>query len=134
MEKIKENLKKIYKEQRGLLILQVLLVLFSLFLFVFSVLHLSPSSSVVKVSYGDIGRYQGGEWSSMSNSGGYHDGSWMEMLAFPIIALVFGVLHNLIAVRLYERRGPALAIVFVVVSLFLVVGTFLVLVRLLGEA
>ena len=114
--------------------MQVVLLLFSLILFVFSILHLNPSSSVVKVSYGDIGRYQGGEWSSMSNSGGYHDGSWMEMLAFPVIAIVFGGLHNLIVVKLYERRGAALAVVFTVVSIFLVLLTFLVLVRLLGEA
>ncbi len=134
MEKIKENLKKIYSGERGLFVMQILLFLSSMVLFVFSIFHLSPSSSVVKVGYGDIGRYQGGEWSSMSNSGGYHDGSWLEMLAFPIMAVIFGILHNLVTVRLYERKGAAVAKVFMIVSLFLVAGTFLVLVRLLGEA
>ena len=88
---------------------------------------------MVKVSYGDIGRYQGGEWSSMSNSGGYHDGSWMNMFAFPLLALVFGGLHNLLAVKLYGKRGVAMAKVLVAISIGLVIFTFVVLARLLGE-
>lgn len=133
MKNLTENLAKIYKEERGLFVTGVILAVLSLALLVFSIVKLSPSSSVVKVGYGDIGRYQGGEWSSMSNSGGYHDGSWMEMLAFPILAVIFGVLHNLIGVRLYEKRGAGTAMMFMAISILLVLGTFLVLMRLLGE-
>ena len=73
----------------------IILLVLGLTLFVYSLLCLQPNASVVKVGYGDIGRYQGGEWSSMINAGGYRDGSWMQMLAFPILALIFGVLHKL---------------------------------------
>ena len=69
----------------------------------------------------------------MSNSGGYHDGSWMEMLAFPVLALIFGILHNILVVKIYQKRGVGLAMVFGMVSIILVIGAFLVLIRLLGE-
>lgn len=133
METIKESLKKIYKEERVLFVMGIILAVLSLGLLVFSILRLSPGSSVVKIGYGDIGRYQGGEWSSMGNSGGYHDGSWAEMLAFPVLAVIFGVMHNLIAIRLYEKKGRAFATLFMGLSILLVISSFLVLIRLLGE-
>jgi len=88
---------------------------------------------VVKVSYGDIGRYQGGEWSSMSNSGGYHDGAWHAMLVYPLFALIFGVLHNVIALRLYRKKGDKVASVFLVVTIAVILFAILILWRLLGE-
>lgn len=133
MNELKENLREIRSKERRLFAWMILLLLVSVILLVFSLISLKPSSSVVKVSYGDIGRYQGGEWSSMSNSGGYHDGSWMNMFAFPLLALVFGVLHNLLAVKLYGKRGAAMAKVLVTISIGLVFFAFIVLARLLGE-
>ena len=133
MEKFKENFVEIYKKKHSLFWLMVLLMLLSVALLVFSLITLKPSSSVVKVGYGDIGRYQGGEWTSMANSGGYHDGSWVNMLAYPILALMFGVLHNFLAIKLYEKRGEGMAKIWLITSIGLVLGTFLVLVRLLGE-
>ena len=133
MEKFKENFVEIYKKKHSLFWLMVLLMLLSVALLVFSLITLKPSSSVVKVGYGDIGRYQGGEWTSMANSGGYHDGSWVNMLAYPLLALMFGVLHNFLAIKLYEKRGEGMAKIWLITSIGLVLGTFLVLVRLLGE-
>lgn len=133
MKEFKENFGRIAKEQKALFAAMIVLAVLALVLLIFSLVSLQPGSSVVKVGYGDIGRYQGGEWSSMSNSGGYHDGSWMEMLAFPLLALIFGVLHNFINVKLYEKRGAGYAMLFCLVSILLVLGAFLVLIRLLGE-
>jgi hypothetical protein len=133
MKKISENFKKIFENHKMLLAAQLLLLLASIALFIFSMLNLGSSTTVVKTSYGDIGRYQGGEWSSMANSGGYHDDVWTERFAFPILAIVFGVLHNLIAVRIFEKKGSAMAGYFVLFSISLVASTFVVLVRLLGE-
>ena len=130
---MKENLKKIASEHKGLMAGMIVLAVLALGLLVFSVVTLQPGASVVKVGYGDIGRYQGGEWSSMSNSGGYHDGSWAEMLAFPALAVIFGVLHNLIIVKIFEKRGAGLAMLFMLISVMLVLGAWLVLIRLLGE-
>ncbi|MBR3323726.1 hypothetical protein IKG16_02465 [Candidatus Saccharibacteria bacterium] len=133
MEELKKSFGEIFREQKGVLSSMAILLILSLALLVFSVVTLSPGASVVKVGYGDIGRYQGGEWSSMTNSGGYQDGSWMEMLAFPVLALVFGLLHNVLIVKVYGKRGSGMAILLAIISIMLVIGAFLVLVRLLGE-
>lgn len=133
MKKFKESFKEIIHEHRGILVLMIALGVLSLGLLVFSLVTLHPGSSVVKVGYGDIGRYQGGEWASMSNSGGYHDGNWMEMLVFPVLAIIFGILHNLIAVKIFEKRGAGIAGLFMMISIIMVLGTLLVLIRLLGE-
>ena len=133
MKNISENLKEIFEKHKILLAAQLLLLVVSIALFIFSMLNIGSSTTVVKTSYGDIGRYQGGEWSSMANSGGYHDDVWMERFAYPILALIFGVLHNLIAVRIFGKKGSALAGYFVLFSIALVAATFVVLIRLLGE-
>lgn len=133
MNELKESFGEIFRKQKGVLTGMAILMILSLALLVFSVVTLSPSASVVKVAYGDIGRYQGGEWSSMTNSGGYQDGSWLEMLAFPALAVIFGVLHNFLIVKVYQKRGAGLAMLFAMMSILLVLGAFLVLIRLLGE-
>ena len=113
--------------------LMVVMAVFSIILFIYSMANLHPNASVVKVSYGDIGRYQGGEWSSMSNSGGYHDGAWQTMLVYPLFALIFGVLHNVIALRIYRKKGDKVASVFLAVTIAMILFTTLTLWRLLGE-
>jgi uncharacterized membrane-anchored protein YitT (DUF2179 family) len=133
MKNISVNFKEIFEKHKILLAAQLLLLIVSIALFIFSMLNIGSSTTVVKTSYGDIGRYQGGEWSSMANSGGYHDDVWMERFAYPILALIFGVLHNLIAVRIFGKKGSALAGYFVLFSIALVAATFVVLIRLLGE-
>lgn len=133
MKKIIENFKEIFETHKGLTTAMGILVVISLALLIFSLLNLGSSATVIKTSYGDIGRYQGGEWTSMANSGGYHDGVWIERLAYPILALIFGVLHNLLAVKLYEKKGTSLAFLFVCLSIALVLSVFVVFGRLLGE-
>ena len=54
-------------------------------------------------------------------------------MAFPILALLFGVVHNFLAVRVYRKYGRDAALVLVVVTMLLVVATVLVIFRLLGE-
>ena len=133
MNELKENWQEIKSKHRRLLAWMIISMLLAVFLLIFSLVTLRPNSSVVKVSYGDIGRYQGGEWSSMSNAGGYHDGSWMNMFAFPILAIVFGFVHNVLAIKLYGKRGVAMAKVLVAVTIGLTIMSFVVLARLLGE-
>lgn len=133
MKNLKDNFVAIMKKHQALFWMMVGLLVLSLGLLVYSLLNLEPGSTVVKTGYGDIGRYQGGEWTSMANSGGYHDGVWAEMIAFPVLAVVFGIFHNLIAVKLYEKKGSGVAKVFVIVSMVLVLATILVLGRLLEE-
>ena len=133
MKNFRTSIIEIYRENRSLLVFMILSFMLAAGLLVFSLTKLDSTSAVVKVGYGDIGRYQGGEWSSMANSGGYYDASWTEMLAFPALALIFGLLHNLLAVKLYSKKGAGVAQVFVIYSICLALATFVVLSRLLGE-
>ena len=133
MKDLRKDLKEVYSKHRTLFTLMIVMLFFSMILFIYSLANLHPNASVVKVSYGDIGRYQGGEWSSMSNSGGYHDGSWQAMLVYPLFALVFGVLHNIVALRIYRKKGEKVANVFVATTIALILLSILTLWRLLGE-
>ena len=133
MKNIKENFKDIFENHKGLLSAQIFLLVVSIALLIFSMLNMSSATSIVKTSYGDIGRYQGGDWSSMANSGGYHDDAWTERFAFPILAIIYGLLHNLIAIKIFEKKGSGMAGYFVLFSISLALATFIVLIRLLGE-
>ncbi len=114
-----EDFKKIYFEERWMLILMILNLVISIALFVFGIINLNPNSAVVKIGYGDIG--------------GYQDGAWTDMLAFPILGVVFGIVHNFIAVKIYHRRGAGMTKFFLITTLMLAVGAFVVLNRLLQE-
>ena len=133
MKKILESLKEVFEKHKMLILVMAILLVVSIALLIFSLLNLGSNATVVKTSYGDIGRYQGGEWSSMANSGGYHDGVWAERLAYSMLAIIFGVFHNLLAVKLYEKKGVGLALLFVILSIIVTVATFIVFGRLLGE-
>ncbi|MFC2385483.1 MAG: hypothetical protein ACFNPW_01385 [Candidatus Nanosyncoccus sp.] len=133
MKDLAKDLKEVYVKHRTMFTLMVVVTIFSIILFIYSIVNLHPNASVVKVSYGDIGRYQGGEWSSMSNSGGYHDGPWQAMLVYPMFALLFGILHNVIALRIFRKKGDKIANIFLAVTIALILFATLILWRLLGE-
>lgn len=119
MQTFKEDFTKIFQTERGIFVLMVFNLLLSIALIIFSIITLNPSASVVKIGYGDIG--------------GYRDGTWVDMLAFPLLALVFGILHNLLAIRIFQKRGGGMAKFFLITTTMLILGSFLVLVRTLGE-
>ena len=134
MKALAENFKLIFEKHKMLLFGMMILLIVSVALFIFTILNLGTNATVVKVSYGDIGRYQGGEVTAMANSGGYLDGVWTERFAYPILAVVFGIFHNLLAVKLFEKKGRGMAGLFVIFSITVVIATFIVFGRLLGEA
>lgn len=115
----KEDIITIYHNERGIILLIIINALLSIGLLVYSLVTLDPSGAAVKTGYGDIG--------------GYRDGSWVDMLAFPLLAIIFGFLHSLLALRIFHKRGGGMAKFFLVITTALIAGTFLVLVRLLGE-
>lgn len=120
MKEIAQLFKKIYKTDGKLIALMALIFLASLVLFIFSLINLNPSVAITKVSYSDVG--------------GYVDGGWSSMLAFPIFAVLFGVLHNFLLIKIFGKYGGGLSRVFAIITLMLIFGAFVVLVRLLGEA
>lgn len=119
MKDYKEDFKKIYQTERLTLVMMILNLLAALALAILGLTKLSPNASVIKVGYGDIG--------------GYRDGSWTDMIAFPLLAILFGVLHSFIAVRIFRRRGAGMAKFFLVTTTVLLVGAFIVLLRLTQE-
>lgn len=102
-----------------MLILMIANLLVALGLMIYGLTTLNPNSAVVKVGYGDIG--------------GYRDGSWVDMTMFPLLAVVFGVLHNLIALKVYRKRGAGMTKFFLLTTTMLILGSFVVLARLSME-
>lgn len=133
MKNFREYMGEIYRGHKGLLVLMSLLFLISLVFFVFSLVSLSPGSAIVKVGYGDIGSFSGDDLTGMRLAGGYRDGGWGNMLTFSFLSIIVGVLHNMLAIRIYKRRGEGIAKAFVILSMFVIVGAFIVLTRLLAE-
>lgn len=119
MKTLGADLKKIFYEERLMFVLIIINILLSIALLIFSLVNLNPNVAVVKVGYGDIG--------------GYRSGSWVDMFAFSILAIIFGAFHNLIAIRVYKKRGAGMAKFFLITTAALIAGTFVVLLRLLEK-
>lgn len=133
MKNLCESLRSVYKDHRGLFVMMIGVAVVSALFLVFSLTALSPSSAVVKTGYSDIGSFAGDDLTGMRSGGGYRDGAWGAMFVFPILALIIGVFHNLIAVRLCNRRGEGSARAFLTMSLAILIGALIVLIRLLRE-
>lgn len=118
---------EICRKQKGLMAAMIVLAVLSIMLLIFALTTLRPQSTVVIVGYGDV--Y--GEIAGIS--GGYRRDSWLNMLAFPILAIIYGVVHNLLIVRVYRKYGKDAALVLAFMTMLLIVGTFVIILRLLGE-
>lgn len=128
-----KSFKEISKEHKSVFVMMIIMVILAIGLLVFSLVNLKPSSTTVRVGYSDIGSYQGEEWNEVRSSSGYESGKWMDLLTFPAIAIVVGVMHTLIALKLYKRRGASFVAAFLVMSITVLIGAFIVLGRLIGE-
>lgn len=126
-----DGLKSVWREvcrkQKTLMVMMLLLVLASAALFVVSMTTLRPQNTVVIIGYSDV--Y--GEITGIS--GGYRRASWAAMLAFPILALIYGILHNFLALRIYRKYGRDAALIFVVMTMLMIVVTFVTMFRITGE-
>ena len=124
---LKGTWKEICRKQRGLMVAMIMLLVINVVFLVFALTTLRPSSTVVIVGYGDV--Y--GEVAGLS--GGYRRDSWANMLAFPLLAILFGVVHNFIALRVYRKYGKYMALTVVFATMAMVAATMVVILRLLGE-
>lgn len=124
---LKGTWREICHKQKPLMITMIILAVLSGCLLFFSFSTLRPQNTVVIVGYGDV--Y--GEIAGIS--GGYRRDSWLTMLAFPIFAVVLGLLHNLLTIRLYRKYGRDAAQTFAIMSILLVAGAFMAIIRLMGE-
>ena len=119
MRNIREDFIKIVQTERGLILLMVLNLLFGLALAIFAIVNLNPNSLVTRVGYGDIG--------------GYREGVWSNQFSYVIAAAIFGILHSLLAIMIFHKRGSGMAKFFLITTTMLIFGTFIVLIRLLRE-
>ena len=133
MKSLSESFRKIFKEDRGFLGLVCLMILIGVILFIYTLIKINTGKTLMYVGYGDIGEFTGGEIASLWSSGGYRAGGMTEMIAFPIMMIVLGVFHSLLAVRIYERKGKGVAKMFLLLSFLMMVGVIITLMRLLGE-
>lgn len=118
MKLLKADIIEISHSERGILANMIINLLLSIALLIFALVHLNPNSAAVKIGYGDIG--------------GYRDGTWENLLAYPMFAIIFGIFHNILALRIYHKRGSGMIRFFLITTTMLIVGTFIVLSRLLG--
>ena len=118
MKYLKADFIEICHSERGILVNMIINLLLSLVLLIFAVVNLNPNSAVIKIGYGDIG--------------GYRDGTWENMLAFPLLSIIFGVLHSFLALRIFHKRGSGMTKFFLITTTMLIAGTILVLARLIG--
>lgn len=118
MKFLKADIIEISHSERGILANMIVNFLLALVLFIFALAHLNPNSAVVKIGYGDIG--------------GYRDGTWENLLVYPLFAIIFGIFHNVLALRIYHKRGSGMTKFFLITTSMLIAGTFIVLLRLLG--
>lgn len=124
---LKATWKVISHKHKSLMAAMVALLVVSAVLLIFSLIVMKPQNTVVIVGYGDV--Y--GEIAGLS--GGYRRDSWLNLLAFPVLALVFGLVHNVIAIRVFQRYGKEAALTFVLATLLLILGAVVVMFRLIGE-
>ncbi len=119
--------REICRQQKTLMLVMIVMAVLSVILLIFSLTTLRPQNTVVIVGYGDV--Y--GEIAGIS--GGYRRDSWLNMLAFPALAVLYGFVHNLLILRVYKKYGRDAALVMAVATMLMIVGTFVILLRLLGE-
>jgi len=131
MKEIGLGFKKIFKEEKGLLFLMGGLFILGLILIVHPFLNFKTGATTLYIGYSDIGSFSGGEFLSLWNSGGYRTGDFSAVLVFPVIGLVIGVLHNFLAIQIFNRRGKGYALTFLLISLLIGAIVFGVLLRLI---
>lgn len=125
--KLKATWQEICKKQKGLMAAMILLVAVAAITAVVLLLILHPKNSVVIVGYGDV--Y--GEIAGLT--GGYRRDSWLNLLAFPLLAVILGVVHDVIAMRIYQKYGKEMALMVLVASALILVGLVVIAFRLIGE-
>ena len=133
MKEIRAGFKKIFRDDKVFLLGMVVLFALGLLLVLHTFIHFKAGGTTMYIGYSDIGGFDGAAQMSVSNSGEYRTGGWADMVIFPILGLVLGVLHNLFAIQVYERRGKGFAVTMILVSILVAVGAFVLLLRLLGE-
>lgn len=125
--KLKATWQEIYRKQKGLMVAMLALLALSGVIAIVLLFVLHPKNSVVIVGYGDV--Y--GELAGLT--GGYRRDSWLNLLAFPLLVVIVGAVHNVLAVRIYQKYGKETALMVIFASMLLLAGVLVIVFRLIGE-
>ena len=134
MKEIGLGLKKIFREERGVLLMMGVLFILGIILAIHALWKFRAGTTMFYVGYADIGGFSGGDFLSLWNSGGYRAGDFTAMLVFPVFGISLAVLHNFLAVQIFNRRGKGYAQLFLLMSILVGAVALGILVRLIGIA
>jgi hypothetical protein len=107
MKEIITNFRKIYEHDRWLIVAMVFLFLTSFVLITLTFFALRPNSVMIRTGYADVG--------------GYRDGTWQYLLTFMIFGFITGIVHNILAAKVYGKKGSGASALFIFASIGLVI-------------
>lgn len=115
------DFKLVLRKKRDVFAMMIVLCLMNIPLFIAPIVTLDSSLPKMKVRFSDI------------YTRVFSQEVWYYMLAFSLLAVVLGLGHNLIALRLTKKRGAAVAKLFLGASMMVTVFAFAFLMRILTE-
>lgn len=115
------DFKLVLRKKRDVFAMMIILCLMNIPLFIAPIVTLDGSLPKMKVRFSDI------------YTRVFSQEVWYYMLAFSLLAVVLGLGHNLIALRLTKKRGAAVAKLFLGASIMVTVFAFAFLMRILTE-
>lgn len=115
------DFKLVLRKKRDVFAMMIVLCLMNIPLFIAPIVTLDSSLPKMKVRFSDI------------YTRVFSQEVWYYMLAFSLLAVVLGLGHNLIALRLTKKRGAAVAKLFLGASIMVTVFAFAFLMRILTE-
>ena len=120
MKELAEDFKAIWKKDKSLFWWMAAQFIISVWLFLLPIINLNPNRPKVWARYSDI-------------SNGYAQSDWWYLISFSVIAIVLGIGHNLLSVKLYGKRGGDIARLFLGVSIMITIIAIRFLLSLVGE-
>ena len=120
MKELAEEIKTIWKKDRGLFWWIAAQFLIAVVLFVLPIINLNPNHPTVYARYSDI-------------SNGYSSSYWWYLVSFSVLAFAFGIGHNLLSIKLYTKRGKDIARLFLGVSIAMAIIAIKFLMSIIGE-
>jgi hypothetical protein len=124
MKEIAEDFKAIAKKDRNLFAWMAINFLLNLWLFLIPIINMNSGKAKVWARYTDIDSGFGR---------GYEQFDWWYILSFSLIALALGIGHDLIAARLYTKRGRDLARLFLLITMIAAIIGIRFLLNIIGE-
>lgn len=100
------DLQKVYYDKRELLISIFLLFAMNVVLFITPIINLDASHPKIRTRFTD------NIYDNITQLS-----PWYYLLSFSVLAIILGIGHNLIAIRIANKQGKDLAHVFLVISM-----------------